>query len=68
MIELTSSAPVPAEVRWTVNGRPLAEFAPPRADGRSFLPLARGEWRIEAAPATAGDERHPTAAVRVTVE
>lgn len=67
MIELTSSAPVPAEVRWTVNGRPLADYTPPRADGRVFWPLARGEWSIEAAPA-AGETDAPVARVRVTVE
>ena len=67
MIELTSSAPVPAEVRWTVNGRPLAEYTPPRADGRAFWPLARGEWRIEATPAT-GEKDTPVARARVTVD
>ncbi|MBV9657281.1 MAG: transglycosylase domain-containing protein [Verrucomicrobia bacterium] len=76
MIELTSTAPDPVRVQWTINGRPLDEFIPlaamttntssPRADGhRRFWPLARGEWEIEATlPEVAG----AIARVRVKVE
>ncbi len=44
MLELTANTTDPAQVQWTVNGKPLT----PQPDGRFFWPLARGSWTVVA--------------------
>ena len=44
MLELTANTLHPEQIRWTVNGQPVAA----QPDGHVFWPLTRGDWQVGA--------------------
>jgi penicillin-binding protein 1C len=63
MLELTTNAPEPQQVRWRVNGQTLS----PQVDGRYLWPLTRGRWEVTAAVSinAGGEERRASSSIQV---